>query len=158
MGRDTENLDPLDPRVLRDTFGRIDPEPPGLSEALSVAFDLRRRDAELARMTTEGVDATAPGASSPGPARTVVFESDRCALTVVWSPGPDDRSDLIDLDGTVERAVPAALLIETPIRTTNGVVDGQRIVAEGLQHGPVRLCLVMSDDEPWLLETEWITV
>jgi hypothetical protein len=158
MGRDTENWDSLDPRVLREAFGRIDPLPPGLSEELSEAFELRRSDAELARLTAEDVDGTSSGAPRAGPARTLVFESDRCALTVVWSPDPDDRSGLVDLDGTVERAVPAALLIETPKRTTNGVVDGQRIVAEGLQHGPVRLCLVMSDVEPWLLETEWITV
>lgn len=158
MGRDTGKWDTLDARQLREAFGRIDPLPRGLLEELSRAFELRRSDTEIARLTADEVHGS-PSSESPGaPVRTVVFESDRCALTAAWSTGHGRRSDLVDLEGTVERAVPAAVLIESPHRRTNGVVDGQRIVAEGLAHGPVRLCLIMSDDEPWLLETEWITV
>jgi hypothetical protein len=158
MGRETEKWESLDPQLLRETFDRIDPLPRGLVEDLSRAFELRRGGTVLARLTGDDAD---DGSSVPDPggsARTAVFESDRCSVTASWSSGPDG-SDLLDLDGSVERAVPAALLIETPKSTTNGDVDGQRIHAEGLRHGPVRLCLIMADtDEPWLLETEWITV
>ncbi len=161
MGRETERWESLDPQVLREMFGRVDPLPEGLLDDLARAFRLRRSGTELARLTDEEPSPSpspSPSLASDASAATAIFESDRCSVTVAWSPG-SNGSDLIDLDGAVERAVPAALLIETPESTTNGVVDGQRIHADGLQHGPVRLCLIMTDaDAPWLLETEWITV
>jgi hypothetical protein len=159
MGRETEKWESLDPRLLRDAFGRVDPMPPGLTEDLEKALELRRHGTELARLSAEDESGTPSDASAAGPVRTVVFESDRCSVTAAWSPAAGNGSQLVELDGSVERAVPAALLIETPDQTINGNVDGQRIRAEGVHHGPVRLCLIMSSgDEPWLVETEWITV
>lgn len=160
MSRPDAGWDPLDPAELRDTFGRIDPVPADLLERLSRAFELRRHDTELARLAD--VESAAPDrAIDPSDAdEQFNFVSARCTVTALLSStdSGEFRDELV-LTGTVEHATPAAFLVETPRAVTAGIVTGQTIRAQGLRRGPTRMCLVMAGEpEPWLLETEWVTL
>lgn len=159
MARDRGKWETLDPDVLGSAFGRLDPMPPGLPEQLKKSLRLRRNDAELAQVTIDEPSVGPVGRSSSDRGQTIVFESKHCTVTATWTASPDRPERLVDLDGVIGRATPVVVVVDTPKRTIEGVVDGEGIRAEGVSRGPVRLRLIVNDDdEPWLVETEWITL
>lgn len=160
MSQPDAGRDPLDPAELRDTFSRIDPVPADLLERLSRAFELRRDDTELARLADVEAATSESAAALVDVDERFNFVSARCTVTTVLASADADLfGGGLVLTGTVEHATPTAFLVETPGSMSAGIVAGQTIRAEGLRRGPTRMCLVMAGEpDPWLLETEWVTL
>ncbi len=140
---------------LLDALSRVDPVPSGLDAQLEKMFRRRRQGAELARLVPDDADGTV---SADAPFR-LRFEADRCAIDVVVSPDPSGSTSRLDLRATVRGASPTAGVAETPATTIDAVIEGATVHVQGLDHGPVRLVLVMEGDaDPWTVESEWATL
>jgi hypothetical protein len=138
---------------LCSAIGDGEPLPEGLQTRLKDAFRLRRQGAELATLSRE--EPAAPGTT----VERLTFTSRRCVIRATAEGCRAQPGAALDLLGEVEGAEPSAVLVETPTGSSWGGVRGQTFEARGLARTSTRICLLVRDaTQPWLVETEWVTL
>ncbi len=143
--------------ALRNMLGRDQP-PPGWSADLAKAsYGLRAVDAELAMLTSDSGQASAPSAVRSGSApRLAVFDADGLSVEIEIEPGA--RAGSWRLVGQLTPAAPARIQVrqQRAEPTWIDADDRGRFTTDQLAAGPLSLVCVR-DGRPAAV-TEWIAI
>jgi hypothetical protein len=139
--------------ALREIAGRQDPVPPAVLAAARASLAWRDPDAALAALVQDSVQQRLISVRGGTP-RLLTFLGGALTIDVQVTT----RGGAVDVDGELDPALPARVVLESPNGSRETAADPQgRFRVEGVTPGPVRLrCEPATAGAFVPVRTEWV--